>query len=124
MTGRFGMGNSRASTLNELDVVEIREKYWQQGFTQGALARLKGVTVGTIGRVVRGETWQHVGGAGMHKAATESPAAMNVRDAAREKAALETPMSLEALASLARLQQMMAKTDDQKEEDKEDENAD
>lgn len=61
MTLRDGVRLHKGAALTEIDVVEIREKYWKENWTQGALARLKRVTVNTIGKIVRGETWQHVG---------------------------------------------------------------
>lgn len=43
--------------LDQLAVDEMREAY-QDGESQGALARRFGVSVGTVGRIVRGESWQ------------------------------------------------------------------
>lgn len=57
-------GGARSGPLSEMDVVDIRVKYWQLNYTQGQLAREKRVTINTIGRIVRGETWQEVGGPG------------------------------------------------------------
>ena len=43
--------------LDQLAVDEMREAY-QDGESQGSLARRFGVSVGTVGRIVRGESWQ------------------------------------------------------------------
>lgn len=59
MTRRFPMGNTKAGKLNGLQVADIRVKYHQEGWSQGRLAREFQVTIGTIGRIVRGETWQN-----------------------------------------------------------------
>ena len=54
----FKRGNSRASKLSVSEVMEIRRAYAQERMSQGALARKYQVSVITIGRIVRGETWQ------------------------------------------------------------------
>lgn len=53
----FGKGNKYARRLKLGELNEIRLRYLG-GETQGALARDFGVSVGTIGRAVRGETWR------------------------------------------------------------------
>ena len=53
----FTQQNSKASKLSASEVVEIRRLYLE-GMTQGALCREFGVSIVTIGRIVRGETWQ------------------------------------------------------------------
>ena len=46
---------TRKLTMDQ--VMQIREMYGQ-GQTQGALSRYFGVSIGQIGRIVRGESWQ------------------------------------------------------------------
>lgn len=55
----FTQQNSKASKLSASEVVEIRRLYLE-GMTQGALCREFGVSIVTIGRIVRGETWQRL----------------------------------------------------------------
>lgn len=54
--GLFTRRNGKAAKLTLDQVGTIRRAY-DAGATQGELARHFGVTIGTIGRVVRGETW-------------------------------------------------------------------
>ena len=42
------------------DDVELMRKAYGEGATQGALARRFGISVGQVGRIVRGEAWQEV----------------------------------------------------------------
>lgn len=49
------------SPLSDEDVLEIRRLARIEGWSQGRLARQFKRTIGTIGRIVRGETHQHVG---------------------------------------------------------------
>ena len=51
------------SALNWMKVRELREAYGG-GETQGSLSKRFGVSVITIGRIVRGESWQEKGGGG------------------------------------------------------------
>ena len=51
------------SALNWMRVRELREAY-AGGETQGSLSKRFGVSVITIGRIVRGESWQEKGGGG------------------------------------------------------------
>lgn len=53
--------NTMAEALTDEQVVEIRRLYHVDGWTQGRLARQFKRAVGTIGRIVRGETHQDVG---------------------------------------------------------------
>ena len=53
----FGLRNNAARKLTAYEVGELRRMY-QEGATQGALAKSYGVSVGQIGRIVRGESWQ------------------------------------------------------------------
>lgn len=43
--------------LTQQQVGEIRQLYGE-GYTQGALSRHFGVSIGQVGRIVRGESWQ------------------------------------------------------------------
>jgi len=47
---------SKTRKLTQLQVEEIRQ-WAAQGATQSSLCRHYGVTIGTIGRIVRGESW-------------------------------------------------------------------
>ena len=53
----FGLRNNAARKLTAYEVAEMRKSY-AEGATQGALARSYGVSVGQVGRIVRGESWQ------------------------------------------------------------------
>jgi DNA-binding transcriptional regulator YiaG len=53
---KFNSNNKRSAKLTAGKVLELREKY-VQGVSQGALAREFGVSVGQVGRIVRGEAW-------------------------------------------------------------------
>ena len=57
----FSRNNVKASKLTPTQVLEIKELY-AGGVTQGALCRRFGMSVGQIGRIVRGESWVSVGG--------------------------------------------------------------
>lgn len=52
----FERNNRTAKKLTLSQVAEMREHY-AQGVTQGALARHYKMSVGQIGRIVRGESW-------------------------------------------------------------------
>lgn len=52
----FGRRNTKARKLTAYEVQQIRKAY-AEGETQGALARAYGMSVGQIGRIVRGESW-------------------------------------------------------------------
>lgn len=52
----FGKGNTSARRLTGDQVRKIRISY-EQGMTQGALAREFGVNISTIGNIVRYESW-------------------------------------------------------------------
>lgn len=58
---KFGRFNTRAARLSPEQVLEIRQRY-AAGETQGSLCRTFSVSVGTIGRIVRGETWNQYQG--------------------------------------------------------------
>jgi len=53
---KFNSNNKRSAKLTAGKVLEMREKY-VKGMSQGALAREFGVSVGQVGRIVRGEAW-------------------------------------------------------------------
>lgn len=57
---RFYSGNSRSARLTAAQVQTIRARYQAGGVTQGDLAREYQVSVVQIGRIVRGESWQHM----------------------------------------------------------------
>lgn len=61
---RFQTGRAPPSAkLTPEQVVEIRRLYFQEHWTQARLARRFQITIGTVGRIVRGETWQGRAGA-------------------------------------------------------------
>ena len=53
----FNRGHSAAAKLTAQQVLEIRQHY-NAGWTQGRLSREYRVSIGQIGRIVRGEAWQ------------------------------------------------------------------
>lgn len=54
---KFSKGNVRAGKLTASQVLELRELY-AGGWSQGRLSRTFGISIGQIGRIVRGEAWQ------------------------------------------------------------------
>lgn len=54
---KFTAGHRRSAKLSADQVRRMRELY-SEGATQGSLARAFGVSVGQVGRIVRGESWQ------------------------------------------------------------------
>jgi hypothetical protein len=50
-------GNKRAAKLNPEQVAEMRRLYSEENWTQGRLARHFAMSVGQVGRIVRGEHW-------------------------------------------------------------------
>jgi DNA-binding XRE family transcriptional regulator len=54
--------NHHNSSLTEEDVIEIREKYHNQGVYQKDLAEEHGVARSNIGQIVRGDSWESAGG--------------------------------------------------------------
>jgi len=93
---KFNRGNTRAHKLTPLQVHEIREKYAREGRTQASLAREYRVVPETVGRIVRGETWQQF-------EAIETNFAIE----ARMVRAVEPRMRSDAEASLERFKKMM-----------------
>ena len=57
MVGNFQKGNTRSSKLTPTQVHEIRQLY-AQGWSQGRLCRQYDISIGQIGRIVRGESWK------------------------------------------------------------------
>ena len=55
---KFQLGHRRSSKLSPDQVLEIRRLYSELNWSQGRLAREFGMSVGQIGRIVRGEHWQ------------------------------------------------------------------
>ena len=47
---------SASQKLTDVEVVEIRRRYAEEGLSQGELGREYDVTIQTIGRIVRGES--------------------------------------------------------------------
>lgn len=56
----FQKNNTRASKLLASEVRDIRTLYARGDCSQGQLSRDFGVSVIQIGRIVRGEVWQHL----------------------------------------------------------------
>ena len=54
---KFTPGQHRAAKLAPDQVIEIRRLYAEAGWSQGRLAREFEMSVGQIGRIVRGESW-------------------------------------------------------------------
>lgn len=54
---KFRKNHTTAAKLTPEQVLEMRERYVEEGWTQGALAREYKVSVGQVGRIVRGEAW-------------------------------------------------------------------
>jgi hypothetical protein len=89
---KFAKRHKMAAKLSGEQVLRIRELY-EAGYSQGHLARTFLVTIGTIGRIVRGESWQGVAGHGE----TGGPApALNLAKAQGPE--LEANQSAERLA--------------------------
>lgn len=55
---RFPPNHHKASKLSPVQVAEIRALYASREWTQAALSRHFRITIGQIGRIVRGEAWQ------------------------------------------------------------------
>ena len=59
---KFNVGNTKASKLTGVEVMEIREKYASGLYTMNRLAREYHVTRNTISDIVHGVTWQDLPG--------------------------------------------------------------
>lgn len=57
-SGKHTTGNKRSAKLTPSEVIEMRRLYSEEGWTQGRCARHFGISVGQVGRIVRGEHWQ------------------------------------------------------------------
>jgi hypothetical protein len=113
MPRKFRLGNLRAAKLTPEEVVEIRERYWQDGETQSSLCHKYGVTIGTIGRVVRGETFQDYGGPVPYS--REKPAAQRLAEAGEDRALMSNapkPDDAAIAASIAKTIQFIEKPPD------------
>ena len=62
MLNSFGRGNRKASKVTAVQVEGMRRKY-EQGMTQRELALEYRLSIGQVGRIVRGESWQDTGSA-------------------------------------------------------------
>jgi len=62
MLNSFGRGNRKASKVTAVQVEGMRRKY-EQGMTQRELALEYRLSIGQVGRIVRGESWQDTGAA-------------------------------------------------------------
>ncbi len=60
MVHKFGMHNRRAAKLGAVQVEAMRREY-MNGMTQRELGAKYGVSVGQVGRIVRGESWMDTG---------------------------------------------------------------
>jgi transcriptional regulator with XRE-family HTH domain len=110
--GTFRRGHTRNAKLSPAEVLEIRELYHQQNWTQGALARRFGMSIVSIGRIVRGESFVHYGGPGYHIGADEPPAEQKLHEAAEDKIALggaPAPDDAAIAASIAKTIQFIEK---------------
>lgn len=81
----FERRNTKARRLTPSQVEEIKERY-ASGETQGSLCRAFSMSVGQIGRIVRGESWSHLGAAVVTQ---EEAEASRVRFMTRQRAAAE-----------------------------------
>ena len=64
----FQRGNTKGGKLTGEQVVEIREKYALEGWTQSALSRAFQVSISTIRNILNGTTWQQIeAGQGLEK---------------------------------------------------------
>lgn len=55
---KFQRNHTHSSKLSPMQVLELRQRYAEEGWTQGRCARFYGISVGQVGRIVRGESWQ------------------------------------------------------------------
>ena len=86
---KFGPGNTKASKLSNEDVYEMRRLYQDEGWSQARLARHFGVVTNTVGRVVRGESHQHV------------PSPVNPNDVAERLMELQERKDAEVLGKIS-----------------------
>jgi hypothetical protein len=88
---KFRRFNTRSARLTGEEVLQIREEY-EKGTTQGELCRKYQVSVNTIGRIVRGETWTQLGGETAEHI-YQRPAPTDAEIAASEQRVLEALQS-------------------------------
>lgn len=86
---KFPRGHKRSAKLTGEAVLEIRQRY-VDGESQGSLARAFQISVGQIGRIVRGESW-------IETAQVEDP--QGIRDAAADSLARLLQMQKDPLPS-------------------------
>lgn len=72
----FYKRNTRAAKLTPTMVQQIREQYASGSYSQGSLARAYKISIGQIGRIVRGESWQDT-------VALAQPTAMDLEEQAK-----------------------------------------
>jgi len=102
----FERKNVKASKLTPTQVMEIKARYGE-GATQGALCREFGVSVGQIGRIVRGESWGSVSGAAVSpQQAAASEAAFLQRMQARDAAGPAVKALAEEFAAMPKRELM------------------
>lgn len=101
---KFRRFNTKSATLTPDQVYAIRQEY-ENGATQGELCRKYGVSINTIGRIVRGETWTQFQGPRTEHIHNKPPVSDEEVQASEQRlrAALEptSQRSEEVLAKLA-----------------------
>ena len=101
-TGKFNQGHLKSAKLTPSQVLELRQAY-VQGATQGSLARRYRVSVGTIGRIVRGESWQSYD-------SPPDPLAEDHHETLGRMAVSQPSSTAEALKAQEQLKQFLAQT--------------
>ena len=105
---KFHLSNLRGAKLTPDQVTRIRERYWNNMESQSALCREYGVSKETIGRVVRGETFQNV--PGPVPGGRQKPEAQVLLESAQDHAAMSSapePDGAAIAASLAKLNTLL-----------------
>jgi len=57
---KFTRGNEAATKLSNEQVLKLRQRYFEEGWSQGRLSREYQVSINTVGRICRGESRQKV----------------------------------------------------------------
>jgi len=57
---KFSQGNNKAAKLSNVDILELRDRVLNQGWTHGQACRHYGLHINTVGRIVRGESHRNV----------------------------------------------------------------
>lgn len=96
---KFHKFHTRSAVLTAEQVLEIRQRY-SQGETQGSLCREFGVSVGTIGRIVRGETWKQFSGPRAEAAPDMTPVSQSEIDQSLARVLHNTEVTPEREAAL------------------------